>query len=221
MTALMGLRTRLALAKVAVLVEGESLAFETLTSFVDAGADLLILGGTGDVDADVEVMRSMRNAWGSSPLLMGTAMKGVAAPAAVDVVHLKRPGWRFFGYPQGHAWSLLGRHATEDAVLESPGTAFDYLFVPLSRPKRRLLVSALEHQPPLTPGALPWFALGDHDLATVEDLLAAGVRRIALTGDALHRSDAQKRIVSVVDAVARTWSADERSHSYRAAALRL
>lgn len=221
MTALMGLRTRLALAKVAVLVPGGLADVEALSSVVDAGVDLLVLEGSGGVDADVEVVRSMRNRWGTSTLLVGTAKKDVAAPAAADVVHLRRPGWRFFGYPQGHEWSLLGRHAMEVGVVESPGDAFDYLFLPLSRPQDPLLAAGLTHQPPLTAGALPWFALGENDLSTVEGLLAAGARRIALTADVFSELDAGERVRTTAVAVARAWARDERAHGYRAGAFHL
>ncbi len=222
MTSLMGLRTRLALARVAVLVPCGLSDVETLSSLVDAGADLLILEGSDDVDADVDVVRSMRNRWGTSPLLLGTAKKDVAAPAAADVVHLKRPGWRFFGYPQGHEWSLLGRHATEPDVMESPGDDFDYLFVgPLASTEDSLLMSAVEHQPPLTSTALPWFALGDFSVQQADGCLRAGARRIAFIADTMDREDAADRVRVIAESVARSWAGDERAHAYRASAFQL
>ncbi len=222
MTALMGLRTRLALGKLAVLVPCSLSDVETLSSFVEAGADLLILEGSKDFEADVDVVRSMRSRWGTSTLLLGTANKDVAVPAAADVVHLKRPGWRFWGYPQGHEWSLLGRHAAQRAVVESPGDDFDYLFVgPFVNAEDPLLLSAVEHQPPLNAGSLPWFAMGDLSVQEADACLRAGARRIALTADTMGREDAADRIRVIAECVARSWAADERAHGYRLGAFHL
>lgn len=220
MSALMGLRTRLALARVGVIVPCGLSNVETLSSLVDAGADLLILEGSEDVEVDVDVLRSMRNRWGTSPLLVGTTEKKVAAPAAADVVHLKRPEWRFWGYPRGHEWTLLGRHASEVGVIQSPGVDFDYLFVPLAGPQDPLLAVGLEHQAPLTVDALPWFALGDFSPEDVEVLLVAGARRIALTVGLLERDDAVTVVRRTAGVVRQVWDDDHRSTAYRAAAFR-
>lgn len=222
MTALVGLATRLALAKMALIVPGASADVDVLSPVIDAGVDLLILEGSDDVDADVGVLRTIRARWGTTTLLAGTASAKVAEPASADVVHLRRPGWRFWGYPKGHQWSLLGRHAGEAGIIEAPGDDFDYLFVgPLTRPGADLLPVAVEHQPPLTRAALPWFALGDFTVQEADACLSAGARRIALTGDVLGRGDAAAEVGVIAEAVARAWAGDERSHAYRADAFRL
>lgn len=221
MTALMGLRTRLALAGVALVVPADGADPGPLARLVDAGVDLLILDGSGDVDADVATLSAMRTRWAGRPLLIGTGSRKVAAPAAADVVHLRRPGWRFRGYPRGHAWGLLGRHALEQSVLESPGDDFDYLFVPLEGVGDPLLDVAVAHQPPLTTGALPWFALGSKGLEEVEELLASGVRRIALTEEILDLDDAADRIGSIAASVERAWHNDARARDYRMRAFHL
>lgn len=224
MTALVALTTRLALARVALLVPGGPVDMERLSNVVQAGVDLLILGGTDDVDQDVEVLRAVRNRFGATPLLTGTSSKDVAAPAAADVVHLRRPGWRFWGYPKGHQWSLLGRHAGESAVVAAPGSDFDYLFLgPLVRPQGNaaLLRAAVERQPPLTRDAVPWFALGDFSREDVGACLAAGARRIALTADVWDRDDAAEVVAATAEAVKRAWTSDDRFGDYRAAAFRL
>ncbi len=215
----MGLATRLALAGLALHVPGDRPDLESLVPVIEAGVDLLILDGSGDVDADVELLRAIRQRWAGRPLMVGTSSSKVAAPSAADVVHLRRPGWRFWGYPQGHEWSLLGRDATEAAVVESPGDDFDYLFVPLAGPRDPLLAAGLAHQPPLTAGALPWFALGDFSVQEVDDCLRDGARRIALTGDGLWREDAADRVRKIAECVARSWAGDERAHGYRRGAF--
>ncbi len=227
MTALMGLRTRLALARVALQVPGDRLDVETCASLAGAGVDLLVLGGTGDVDGDVAALASVRKRLVGRPVLIATSSKPVAAPAAADVVHLRRPGWRFWGYPRGHAWSLLGRHAADSAVVEFPGEDFDYLFVgPLTGVDDPLLTTAVNHQPPLKSGSVPWFALLDPTveetvLADVGGFLSAGARRVALTGDFLGHGDASSVIRSIAEAVGETWAADERTHQYRTDAFHL
>lgn len=221
MTALTGLRTRLALAGVALIVPADRADPELLAPLVDAGVDMLILGASKKVEEDVDTLSAMRGQWAGRPLLIGTASRRAAAPGAADVVHLRRPGWRFWGYPQGHEWSLLGRHALEASVLESPGDDFDYLFVPLSGTGDPLLEKAIAHQPPLTAGALPWFALGAHGQDGVEALLAAGARRVALTADILDRDDAADRVRAIATSVEGVWRDDARARSYRMGAFRL
>lgn len=217
----MGLRTRLALAGVALIVPADRADPEVLAPLVDAGVDMLILGASGKLHEDVETLSAMRGRWAGRPLLIGTAGARVAAPAAADVVHLRRPGWRFWGYPQGHEWSLLGRHALEESVVESPGDDFDYLFVPLSGTGDPLLESAIAHQPPLTAGALPWFALCTHGQDEVEALLAAGARRIALAADILDRDDAADRVSAIATSVEGVWRDDPQARSYRMGAFHL
>ncbi len=222
MTALVGLATRLALAKVALLVPGPVMDVDTLAAVVDAGVDLLILEGSGDVDVDVETLRAIRSRWGTTTLLAGTARAKVAEPASADVVHLRRPGWRFWGYPKGHQWSLLGRHAGEVGIVEVPGDDFDYLFVgPLTSPDDAVLVAAVQHHPPLTRESLPWFALGDFTVEKADACLVAGARRIALTGEVLGREDAAGEVRVIAEAVARAWVADDRAHGFTAEAFRL
>ncbi len=222
MTALVGLATRLALARMALVVPGGLADVEVLAPIIDAGVDLLVLEGSGDVDADVHALRAMRGRWGATTLLVATERAKVAEPALADVVHLRRPGWRFWGYPKGHQWSLLGRHAGETGIVKVPGDAFDYLFVgPLSGPDDALLATAVEHQQPLTSEALPWFALGDFTVQDVDGCLNAGARRIALTCGVLEREDPEATVRVIAESVARAWAGDERAHGYRADAFRL
>lgn len=216
MTALMSLRTRINLARVALQLPGDSMDPGEMASLVGAGVDLLILDGSGDDDADAETLRNIRRMVVGGTALVGTSSKKVAEPAAADVVHLERPGWRFWGYPKGHQWSLLGRHASDKHVLLSPGEDFDYLFVgPIDYPEAQLLRAAVEHQPPLDSDALPWFALGGSRLDDVRAMLNAGARRIALTSEILEQESARDTIATIAEAVQESWTTDERSRPYR------
>ena len=204
------------------MVPGGTVDIQVLAPVVDAGVDLLILTGSGDVDADVRTLRAARERWGTTTLLVATSEAKVAEPALADVVHLKRPGWRFWGYPRGHKWSLLGRDVGEAGIISVPGEAFDYLLVgPLRMPDDALLAAAVEHQPPLTAKALPWFAFGDFTVADVDVCLGAGARRIALSGDVLERADPDATIRVMAESVARAWAGDQRAERYRADAFRL
>lgn len=217
---MVGLATRLALAKVALHVPGGKADIELLTPIIDAGVDLLILGGTGETRADVETLREARSRHGATTLLLGTSSKSVAAPGSADVVHLARPGWRFWGHPKGHQWSLLGRHAGHTAIVSDPGEDFDYLFVgPLTDLADEVLKAAVMHQPPLTEDAVPWFALGNFGVNDAEMCLSAGARRIALTGDVLARDDTVDVVRAIADAVDQAWESDARSKSFRFSAF--
>lgn len=219
MTALVSLAARLSLAKVALHVSADQASIAALEPVLAAGVDLLILGGSGDVELDVEELREFRQKYARTRMLLGTDSEDVAVPGAADVVHFNRRHW-LRGHTKGHQWSLRGFNAGHDAALASPGDDFDYVFVgPLTDGREDLLASAVRHQPPLTAGALPWFAMvGSED--EMAECLAAGARRVALCGDLLRRDDACDVVARTAEAVAQEWSVDDRTPAYRREAFR-
>ncbi|RMB59662.1 hypothetical protein [Tessaracoccus antarcticus] len=220
MTALVSLATRLSLAKVALHVHADRADVEALAPVLAAGVDLLLLGGSGDVKDDVETLRTFRRRFAHTRLLLGTDDEDVAEPAAADVVHFRRRHW-VRAHTKGHEWGLRGVDVLHESALESPGEDFDYLFVgsAIGLPGD-LLAAAVALQPPLTAGAVPWFAVATPFTGEVAGCLAAGARRIALTDEIVQRDDAADVVGSIAEAVSRAWADDERTPDYRRGALR-
>lgn len=224
MTALMSLRSRLALAKVAVHLADIQAAAAGVAPLIGAGVDLLVLGSSGSDERDVEKLTAFREAQVGGRLLLAVDNAGIAARVSADVVHVERPGWRMWGdYPRGHQWTLLGRGAMDARTVRRPGEEWDYMFVgPLADadPASRALVAALESQRPFEAGALPWFALGDWDAGQVEELAAHGVRRVALS-IAHVDADAVSLVAEAANLMRAAWDGDEAAQSYRLASLAL
>ena len=225
MTIMFSLKSRLALARVALRVRADQADPEALAPLLNAGVDLVILGAGEDTDGDVEIFKKFRSATARSKLLIATEDLRAGAEVQADVVHVARPGWRTIGGIQKpHRWSLIGRDARDQRTVGKPGDAYDYLFVgPLDGgdPNSRLLQAALNDQPTFSAGAKPWFATGDLTVADVSDLVARGVGRIALPPTVIdqHR-DPAAFITAVRYAVQQAWATPEaKTYALRSARL--
>lgn len=219
----MSLQSRLARARLALHVRAEQTAPDLLQPILLAGIDLVVLGASDDVEADVEAVRRLRDRWVGQPLLVATDGADVAAPAAVDVAHVRRPGWKLWGdYPRGHEWSLLGRDVRDARTIGRPGRAWDYLFVGPVDPEsgdEPLVEAGVRDQEPFAPDALPWFALGDFTAGNAAGVLGLGARRLALGPDVVDAVDAAGRVTALRKLLDATWQADERSGPYLMAAM--
>lgn len=224
-TALMSLKSRLALARLALHVRADQADVPTLAPVLAAGVDLLVLGGSGDDAVDVDTLTSFRSVHGSSTLLLATDNGDAATQASADVVHIARPGWKMWGsYPRGHQWSLLGRGARDARTVRSPGDDWDYLFVgplDLAQTDSRVLREAVPAQPAFSAEALPWFALGAFTPDSARTVVTAGVRRIALTPEALEAQDAVAAVQQIRAVLDAAWQADPAAAPYTAGAFRL
>lgn len=226
MTAMMSLRSRLAMARLAVFVRKGQADVAALARLVKAGVDLLVLGNTGDVDADEVKVRACRTGITDRSLLTATANGDAAAGAAADVVHVEHPGWRLWGdYPRGHQWTLLGRNVSEPRTVRRPGDAWDYLFVKLGVPASAVsspvLEAAVKRQPPFSIDALPWFVFGDWTRRQVEELISAGARRVAYDGELLADESAADRLRETAELLRQAWEQDPAAAAYRAHAAAL
>lgn len=214
----MSLQARLALARLALHVPADRVAVDLLSPLVAAGVDLLVLGASDDAGRDAARLRECRDVWGTTGLLVATANPDAAVPAAADVVHLARPGWKLWGdYPRGHRWSLLGRDVRDARTVARPGGAWDYLVVaPVdpADPDDALLRAALEHQPVFGARALPWFALVPCDVRAAGEVLTAGARRLALGPDVLDDDDAEALVRGLREAVDAAWASDPAAAAY-------
>lgn len=226
MTVMMSLRSRLALARLALSVPGDRVDPERMGRLLAAGVHLLVLGESGDDDLDVSNLMAWRQNMARPHLLTATSNGGIAKATSADLVHIERPGWKLWGdYPRGHEWTLLGRGVRDVRTVRRPGDVWDYLFVgPWQNgdgAASPLIREAVEQQPPLDHDALPWFALGDWTGDEVDELIAAGVRRIAFSGELLDHDDAEERLATASRALTQAWQDDEAAEAYRLSAVRL
>lgn len=218
----MSLKSRLALARIALHARADQADVEHLAPVIQAGVDLLVLGSAGDDAQDADTLRAFREVYAHVPLLLATANGDCAEDASADVVHLAKPGWKLWGsYPKGHQWSLLGRDARDARTVRRPGDEWQYLFVgPVSTDEVEAppFREAVSEQKPFSSESLPWFVLGDFAADSVQPFLAAGARRVALTDVVLDEADAVARVAAVRSAVDRAWDEDGAAKAYRLAA---
>lgn len=223
-TALMSLKSRLALSRLALFVEPEDATGDRLAPFIQAGVDLVVLESSDDGDADAQRVVALRQVMAQLPILLATANGDAAEAASADVVHLERPGWWIFGSrPRGHQWSLLGRNARDRRTVRNPGDEFDYLFVgPVAGGvESRLVAEAVEHQPPLTTDAVPWFALVEDDFPVVESLIDVGVRRIALGSGLMRDPDGAAWLAGLRQRLDQVWRDEPGGLDFSRSAARL
>lgn len=208
------------MARLALVVDPDQADVHALAPVMHAGVDLLVLGDSGDVEADAQTIRDFREQWARTQLLLGTAHQAAGEAASADLVHTEKPGWFFHNVKRPHEWSLMGRGARDARAIRSPGDDYDYLFVgPTEDPGSRLISAALEHHPVFTVESLPWFVLTTPK--AVPGMLEAGARRIALGPDALRCGDPVTVVADTLAQIDAAWQGDPAQADYRSRAFRL
>lgn len=191
-TARLGLDTRLALARLYVVSDGRGGVGE-MTAFADAvfaaGADLLEVSDPGLTRAELrprlEAARSAALEHGRHVVIRDDV--DLAADLLADLLLLADDRTPTAGARAAlHPWALLGRSCNApdeiDAALADPSVAFL-----LVGPGLDHLRHAAEVAPPGARGAKPWFAAGGITAQTLDIVLEAGARRVAVgraVGDA-------------------------------------
>lgn len=224
MTALVPLTTRLSMARVALVVPPERCGPE-VADLAAHGADLLILSKGGrSVEAATDSIEQARRRLFGLPTLVAADDVEVAARSAADVVFLKRPGWRPFGYHRPHPYSLFGRSI--DEVGEAgriDGDPFSFGFlgpaVVDGAVQPRVARMAAEHPPFALPAGPVWFAAGGISSATVGAVLEAGARRVSVSTAVFGAADPHAQTRAIADAVRAAWEADAPSRAYSSAAF--
>lgn len=223
MTALLGLATRLGLARL-LLITGTRSAEGDLAEFVDAGfaggVDLIQLR---DPDADeaellaaLEVMREVGSRY--QGLVSAYESGPLAERFSADLLHLPErgdPAAKARGYL--HRWALIGRSCHSRGQIEAALADSDvnYLtvgpaFGGLPGPEAGLALVryAAQVAPPGDPSAKPWFAVGGITEANLDEVLAAGARRIAVSRAITDASDAEAAAMALKDRLRHAWNED-------------
>ncbi|MDO5067385.1 MAG: hypothetical protein Q4D96_08920 [Propionibacteriaceae bacterium] len=168
MTALVSLRSRLLLCRLAVslpLAEAASL----LEGLAGAGVDLVVMHGTGEVEATHRCWAELNAQWGRRLLLAHDV------PEAMGDVVLTSGG-RGRSAARPHPYTLLGWQVADRRSVQDT-SPHDFLVLS----GERLIATALASDPPLDEEARPWFVAGSFSPDRVQHLIAAGVRRVLLT----------------------------------------
>ena len=201
MTVLRSLRSRILLARVAVqlpLVE----AGDRLPELAARGIDMAVLTTRGSAERATapEILRDLERRFSRRMLL------AIDTPKIDADVRVLFPGERDRSRP--HQWALLGQVVQDQKQIITPDGAFQFLTVP-GMPPGSPLCAAVENQPPLRRGSVPWFAAGGFDAGSVQALVETGVRRVWLTGDG-----AMEELERIGEILRRAWREDPDYEDY-------
>ncbi len=202
MTVLTSLRSRLMLTRLAAEVPLAE-APERLPEIALGGVDLALLT-TDEHSRDVQArFQELQRDFGQRVLL------AIDNPRLKPDVCVPRRKIRYY---RPHEWALLGRRVRDDSKLRKPDS-LQFLILQDAGPESPLLRSAVEAQPPLQAGSLPWFPEGDLRPGAVEKLVRAGARRVWLTG-----RNPVEDLLAIDELLRDSWREDPQEHAYRGAA---
>lgn len=222
-TALLGLATRLGLARL-LLITGTRSEESDLAEFVDAcfagGADLVQLR---DPDADqaalLAALKAIREVgYRYQGLVSVYESVPLAEQFQADLLHLPERG-DSAAQARGHLhqWALIGRschsRAQIDAAVADPDV--NYLSVgpvhgglPPGDGGLALVRYAAQVAPPSDPKSKPWFAVGAITASNLDEVIAAGARRIAVSRAITDASDPEAAAMALKDRLRHVWNED-------------
>lgn len=231
MTVLRGLVQRLRLAKV-LLITGTRSDAGDLTAFTDAafsgGVDFVQVrdphGRPKQQRADYDTIRTVAQRYHG---LVGLYdLPDLAQQVGADVLHLPPDGMTAArAHRYLHEYALVGRSCQTvdevDAALADPavayltvGPVFDGLAFFGRTPGLELVKHAAEKAPQNDRNAKPWFAVGGITIGSLDEVLAAGARRIAVGRAITDAPDTAEAARVLKDAVRGAWNADPAMESY-------
>jgi thiamine-phosphate pyrophosphorylase len=233
-TALLGLATRLRLARLLLITDlcrpqqgddrGAAEAPRSdgpadLTGFVAAtvaaGADIVLLREDGVPPlALMDGLFDLRAALTAEHrVILGVAEPVAATQGEADLAHLPAGCADTPGEvrPLLHQWALVGRSCHDVAGLEAAlADGVDYLTVgPVTGSTGLELVRrAAELLPPDDPASLPWFATGGVTPSNLDAVLAAGARRIGVSRCVREAADPAGLTRGLASRLAKAWNDD-------------
>ncbi len=219
MTALVGLKTRLRLARLAVVIPPDKAEPEA-ADFAAHGADLLLFTrGERSVEEAAEVIDVARRRLFGLQTIVATDSADVGEASKADVVYYRRPGWRPFGFRRPHEYSLLGRSIDGadqgDAV---DGDPFNFAFVGPAVDDDRVTDALEEMARRYPPMALPagpvWFAAGGIDPGNVAAVIEAGARRVTVSSSVFRSDEPFAVTQALADALKAAWVAEPGAEAY-------
>jgi thiamine-phosphate pyrophosphorylase len=237
-TALMGLDTRLRLARLYLCTDARTEQGD-LADFLEAafagGVDIVQIRQKGmDPEAELDALDVARTvAERHRGLVCVNDSPVLAGRFGADVLHLgQTDGPATDARRHLHEWALLGRstHApdqTDQAIADELVSYFcvgpvyptatkpDYAPVGLD-----LVRYAARVAPPHDPTAKPWFAIGGITRDTIGEVLAAGARRVCVVRPITQASDPQAAAQALRDRLHEAWQDDPAMRKYALGAYR-
>lgn len=131
-----------------------------------------------------------------------------------------------------HPWGLIGRstHSEEQAKAALADADVNYfcvgpVYATPTKPDYKatgleLVRQAAEFAPPQDPQGKPWFAIGGVDEHTIDDVIAAGARRVVVVRAITKASDAEAAAKTLSSKLREAWNNDEGMQDYLFKALR-
>jgi thiamine-phosphate pyrophosphorylase len=236
-TALLGLDTRLRLSRLYLCTDARAKQGD-LADFLAAafagGVDIVQIRQKGmDPEAELEALEMARAAAAPHQCLVCVNDSAELADRfGADVLHLGQTDGRSKAARQRlHPWALLGRstHAPEqtDQAVEDPGVSYfcvGPVYATATKPDYRpvgldLVRYAARVAPPSAVTAKPWFAIGGITTDTLDDVIAAGARRVCVVRPITQASDPQAAAQALSDRLHQAWQADPAMKGYSLAAL--
>lgn len=236
MTALIGLQARLRLARLYLCTDARSergdLAEFCAAAFA-GGVDILqIRQKDMDPDEELEALEVARRAAARhQALVCVNDSPRLAGEFSADVLHLgQTDGSSRKARRQLHRWALIGRSTHEpaqtDGAIEDDDA--DYFCVgpvyatptkPDYRPAGLDLVRyAAQAAPPSDISAKPWFAIGGIDLGNLDEVLAAGARRVCVVRAITQADDPEAAARELSSRLREAWQSDPSMTPYALAA---
>lgn len=216
MTALLGLATRLGLARLMLITDTRA-ARGDLAEFADAalagGVDVIQLRDPAADQATqlaaLQVLRDVGHRYQS--LVSSFESAELAEGFQSDLLHLSERGMPAAEARKHlHPWALIGRscHSPQqvDAAIADPDV--HYLTVGPVVEGLGLVGYAAEVAPPGDPASKPWFAVGGVSEVNLDGVLAAGARRVAVTRAITNAPDPEAAAVALKDRLRHAWQDD-------------
>lgn len=240
-TALIGLSTRLKLAKLHLItdVRREQRDFaEFVASAFDGGVDLIQVR-----DAEAS-QREMLDRLEIARAIALDRNKGVVVGKRVSCASHFQADYLHLGAADGeseaarkklHDWAIIGRsvHSAKQLARACRDDQVGYLFVGpifgpifgdtvddgIDFPGLDLVRTAARHVPVTKPKGRPWFAVGGVTMTTIDQVLEAGAVRVAVSAAITRADDPGAAAAELSARLAQVWRDDPDLQNYRLAAF--
>lgn len=234
----MGLAARLKLARLYLCTDTRSKQGDLgdfLTEAFLGGVDIVQVREKNlDPDDELGALETARTVAQRFPraIICVNDSPALAERFGADMIHLgQTDGSASAAKRRLHRWGLLGRstHAERETDAAIADRHTDYFCVgpvyatptkPDYRPVGLDLVSyAARLAPPSDPSAKPWFAIGGIDRRHLDDVIAAGARRVCVVRAITQADDPRAAAAALSDGLRAAWDADPALRSYALAVL--
>lgn len=236
MTALLGLQARLRLARLYLCTDARTERGD-LEDFCEAvfagGVDILQIRQKGmDPDEELDALQvARRAAERHQAIVCVNDSPEVAERFTADMLHLgQTDGPSRRARRRLHRWALLGRstHAPKQTDQAIGDDYVDYfcvgpVYATSTKPDYepvglKLVRYATEVAPPSDVTAKPWFAIGGIDHDNLDEVLAAGARRVCVVRAITLADDPEAAAAELSSRLRAAWRSDPAMEQYALAA---